>query len=203
MRNTAYCIFLFILALSVPLFSAAKETPRDAEAPPVGALKDISASNENGTLTVTVKTDRLMKPQTFRLENPSRLVVDFENAVNKVAFMQLPLNAPSAKQLRVSQFQRSNPRIARVVFDLEKEFGSHKITQNDTSVQVTLYPAKTAAAKTAEPVPAAAAPKTKTAKVASALNKPAGTPEKSAEPVKTAAPSSQPAAPKADVSLKK
>jgi hypothetical protein len=120
--NTRYCILLLILALSVPLFTAAKEADEDKQPLPIGVLKDISASQEDGKLTVTMKTDRLMKPQTFKLENPSRLVVDFQNTVNKVAFMKLPLNAPEAKQLRVSQFKRSNPQIARVVFDLSEEF---------------------------------------------------------------------------------
>ena len=81
LRNAAYCILLLILAFSVPLFSTAKEATTDKAPLPVGALKDISASKEDGTLTVTMKTDRLMTPQAFRLENPSRLVVDFQNTV--------------------------------------------------------------------------------------------------------------------------
>ena len=142
MRSAKYCVLLFILALSVPCFSAAKEASEDKKPLPVGALKDISASQEDGKLTVTMKTNRSVKPRTFTLRNPSRLVVDFEDTVNIVSFMTLPLNAPTAKQLRVSQFKRSNPKIARVVFDLNKDYGSHKITQDNSSVQVTLYPAK-------------------------------------------------------------
>jgi len=103
MRNSRYRILLFILALSVPLFSVAKETSVEKKPAQVGALKDISATQKDGQLTVTMKTDRLMKPQTFRLDNPSRLVLDFENTVNRVSFMKLPLNAPSAKQLITRQ----------------------------------------------------------------------------------------------------
>ncbi|MBN2319566.1 MAG: type IV pilus secretin PilQ [Acidobacteria bacterium] len=231
--NTKYCILLFILAFSVPLFTAAKEVSEDKKPPSVGSLKDISASQEDGKLTVTMKTDRLMKPQAFRLENPSRLVVDFQNTVNKVTFMKLPLNAPSAKQLRVSQFQRSNPQIARVVFDLEKDFGTHNITQDNTSVQVTLYPAKPGTNKTASGIekkaespavtPASAAKTTEPVKTADSSEKPeaagvdssslkkaespAVTPvgaAKTIEPVKTAVSSEKPEAARVDSSsLKK
>jgi type IV pilus secretin PilQ/predicted competence protein len=143
-KNTQYCILFFILALSVPLLTTAKETTGNIKPLPIGALEDIAASQENGELTVIMKTDCLLEPSAYRLDNPSRLVLDFPNTVNKVPFMKLPLDTASAKQLRVSQFQSEDPKITRVVFDLEKEFGSHNITVDKAFVKITLFPGKTA-----------------------------------------------------------
>jgi len=137
-RNAMRCILLLTLLLAVPLHTLAADTP--AAKPPLsaGVLSDIAASQEGGKLTVTMKTDRLLEPKTFRLDNPPRLVVDFQNTVNKVPFMKLPLNAPSAKQLRVSQFQSADPKIARVVFDLEQKSISQNITVEKAAVKITL-----------------------------------------------------------------
>jgi len=142
-----------ILVFTVPLMTAATETPDSSKTLPVGAIKDISASQEKDKLTVIMKTDRLLEPTVFKIDNPPRLVVDFANTVNKVPFTKLPLNTASVKQLRVSQFQSSDPIIARVVFDLGKEFGTHKITADKTSVQVTLFSGKPDSNKTASNSP--------------------------------------------------
>jgi type IV pilus assembly protein PilQ len=120
------------------LFSAS-ETAVIEDALPAASLTDISASQHDGALTVTMKTDRGLEPQAFRLENPPRLVLDFPNTVNKVPFMKLPLGDSAVKQLRVSQFQDKDPQIARIVIDLEKEDVVHEVTLDDNSVSITLH----------------------------------------------------------------
>jgi hypothetical protein len=138
MKNVTICILLLTLILVSPLLSAVKETTSSESPMHPGTITDIAAAQDSGTLTVTVQTDRVLEPKTFRLDNPPRLVLDFQNAINKVPFMQLPLNATTAKKLRVSQFQSEDPLIARLVFDLGEEEVDHTIALDEHSVKVTL-----------------------------------------------------------------
>lgn len=139
LKNAKICILLATLSIAFPMLLSASETPVIEDALPAASLTDISASQHDGALTVTMKTDRGLEPQAFRLENPPRLVFDFPNTVNKVPFMKLPLGDSAVKQLRVSQFQDQNPQIARIVLDLEKEDVVHEVTLNDTSISITLH----------------------------------------------------------------
>ncbi|MEJ2110683.1 MAG: AMIN domain-containing protein, partial [Acidobacteriota bacterium] len=140
LKRTKLCILLFILSLGVPLLTSAME-PSGSQGPqPKAILTDIAASQSGGTLTVTLKTNRVLEPKSFRLDNPPRLVIDFQNTENRVPFMKLPLKSEAADQLRVSQFQSTEPQIARVVFDLGKNPVGHKISLDSDSVKVTLQP---------------------------------------------------------------
>ena len=116
---------------------------------PIRTLSEIEAFHEKGVLTVTIKMDRpLLVPTVFTVENPLRLVLDFPDTVNRVPFKKLPLDTATVKRVRVSQFRRADPRIARVVFDLGEGFGSHRISLDKSSVQVTFFPGKTVARET-------------------------------------------------------
>ena len=64
-----------------------------AEKVPAGAITDIKITPEDAKLTVAVATNRLLAPREFILENPPRLVLDFPNTENKVAFTQIPVHA--------------------------------------------------------------------------------------------------------------
>lgn len=107
-----------------------------------GAITDIQIAPEDAKLTVTVATDRLFAPQEFMMKNPARLVLDFPNARNRVAFTQLPVNALSVKRIRVQQFQAEPSLIARVVLDLEEGYGAHEIDTNKESVRLVFYKEK-------------------------------------------------------------
>jgi type IV pilus secretin PilQ/predicted competence protein len=59
--------------------------------------------------------------QAFTLENPLRLVVDIYNAVYEEPASTLAIDKYGLKNVRVAQFQLSNPRsITRMVFDLDE-----------------------------------------------------------------------------------
>jgi hypothetical protein len=125
--------------------SSPSSDPAPAESKvPVRVLSDISASQEAGELRVNLKMNRLIVPAAFTVENPPRLVLDFTDTVNKVPFIKLPLNTAMVKQVRVSQFQSTDPRITRVVFDLGAGFGTHRISMNQSSIQVIFLPEKAA-----------------------------------------------------------
>jgi type IV pilus assembly protein PilQ len=162
-KGSIYGIFLLLLAFAVPGFNNAQDKPdrswpsqqpspvpisKDVGTQSVAkkaleetaakilpaAITDIKIAPEDETATITVTTDRLLSPREFMLVNPPRLVVDFPNAENKLKTSPLPVHAASVKQIRIAQFQNSPSPIARMVLDLEKEYGSHEITANKSSI---------------------------------------------------------------------
>jgi type IV pilus secretin PilQ/predicted competence protein len=125
--------------------------------PPVGVIKDATISPEDGKLTVTLATDRMLAPKEFKLANPPRLVLDFPNTESKTKFTKLAVNILGVKQLRVHQFESSDPKIARAVFDLEEGFGSHETTVDPSYVRVVFHPGKSQASPVQIVQPAKAA----------------------------------------------
>lgn len=147
-HHAGYCILLFILMLSVTPSAKGEESSDSSINLPIRTLDKIDASQENGRLTVNIKMNRLLEPTVFMVDNPPRLVIDFFDTVNRVPFKKMPLNAASVRQVRVGQFQSADPRIARVVFDLDEGFGTHTVSLDKSSVKVTFLPGKTIADKT-------------------------------------------------------
>ena len=195
MKKAVAGALLFFTAAAFPAFANAQERPATTRAPqaqstptppksvtpvaksadalPAGSITDVRIAPENAKVTFTVSTDRLLQPQEFLLENPARLVLDFPNTINRVAFTHLAVKAASVKRLRVQQFQSTPSPIARIVFDLEEEHGKHEITTNKDGVRLVFYGGN------AQTVPAAAVPSSN----AAAQNSPAQPkPSRPAEP---------------------
>jgi type IV pilus assembly protein PilQ len=107
-----------------------------AAIPGVGSITDVKIAPEEGQLTVAVTTDRAIVPKEIILDNPPRLVLDFLNTENKVKFSKLPVQSAAVKQVRVQQFQSSPAPIARIVCDLEKNYGSHEINLDKSQVRL-------------------------------------------------------------------
>ncbi len=111
-----------------------------AAAPPsmeaAGFISDVRFAPGDGGLTVTVTADRAVTPREIVLDNPPRLVLDFLNTENRVKFSKLPVQAASVRQVRVQQFRGAPNPIARVVCDLEKQYGSHEISLDKTQVRL-------------------------------------------------------------------
>jgi type IV pilus secretin PilQ/predicted competence protein len=110
--------------------------PAGSAAPTIGAITDIKVSPENGKLTVILATDRLLTPKEFMLQNPARLGLDFSNTENKVNLAQLPVDSALVKRIRVNQFQSSDPKTVRVVFDLAEAYGKYELALDRNSVRI-------------------------------------------------------------------
>jgi type IV pilus assembly protein PilQ len=173
----------------------------------VGAITDVTVVPEDTKVTITVATDKRITPQEFLVEDPARLVLDFPNARNNVAFSQLPVRAASVKRIRIQQFQTVPSPIARVVLDLDEGFGAHEINTTKESVRLVFHKAKSKSAASAT-APAAAAAKPKSSEISAAnpvsgsgATKPASAPQpiarNSAIPTASAAPVEK-AAPRTD-----
>jgi type IV pilus assembly protein PilQ len=63
------------------------------------------------------------------------------NVECRVPFLQLPVNAAQVKRVRVSQFQDSDPKIARLVFDLENQNVKHEVFAENNQVRVIFHAA--------------------------------------------------------------
>jgi type IV pilus assembly protein PilQ len=167
-KGAIYGICLLLLAFAVPGFNNAQDKPNgfrsiqqpspDPSSKTVGtpdtekkalkkavanllpaAITDIKIAPKDDTATITVAADRLLKPREFMLDNPCRLVVDFPNTKNKLKASLLSVNAASIKQIRVAQFQSSPSFITRMVFELEKDHGSHEITVSKSSINLVFH----------------------------------------------------------------
>jgi type IV pilus assembly protein PilQ len=98
-------------------------TPAMSAAPaPRTSVKEITvALAETGAgLEVEILGDGAMQYRTMELHKPDRLVLDIQNAINRIRQRSLDVNTPPLKTVRVAQFSRE-PAITRVVMDLNSK----------------------------------------------------------------------------------
>jgi type IV pilus secretin PilQ/predicted competence protein len=126
--------------LDVP-YLGNKEAMEKLSKAPAGFISDVTTTQEGGSLAVSIASSRQLTYQEFSLNNPSRLVVDFFGAENRAPILNFPLSAAGVKRLRVRQFQYTDPKIARLVFDLDKNYGNHTIAVSDNNVRIVFHPA--------------------------------------------------------------
>lgn len=90
----------------------------EIELPRARTLKRIDARSTDGNVEVRIAGDGKLTYKAFRLENPSRLVIDLEGVKNGAARSTVDVTDDIVERVRVAQFQ---PTIARVVVDLTRK----------------------------------------------------------------------------------
>lgn len=103
-------------------------------------IDNVRVSETGGRLMVSVSTSNSIKHREFMLQNPSRLVLDFLEAENKVAGHDLELDTGAVKKIRVAQFRRAPVKVVRLVFDLGTAYRRHEIIKEERSLHV-VFPA--------------------------------------------------------------
>jgi type IV pilus assembly protein PilQ len=83
--------------------------------PRARTVRNIAAESSDGLVEVRISADGALKYKAFRLEQPSRLVIDLDGVKNAAAKNAVMVNDEVVKRVRVAQFQ---PTVARVVIDL-------------------------------------------------------------------------------------
>jgi hypothetical protein len=131
--------------LDLPYLSDKSAAEKIASAP-AGFITEVSTSQEGKNLVVAVNSSCQPSFQEFDLSNPARLVVDFLNVENRASVLNYPIGSAGVKQLRVRQFQSVDPKIARLVFDLDKGYGNHEITAGSQGVRIVFHPADSSTA---------------------------------------------------------
>ena len=99
--------------------------------PPASFIQSVVHSVDGDVLKVVVEADGRMNYSSFRLENPSRLVFDFNGVTNRVSRATLPIGAIGVGQVRIAQFRAASPRITRVVFDLDGDVPHRAVEKGD------------------------------------------------------------------------
>ncbi len=126
-------------------YSGAKGAVAKPHDDPAAFITSITTSQAGRDLVVSVGSSRQLAYQEFNIDGPARLVLDFMNAENKVTTLNYPVSAAGVKQLRIRQFQTSEPKIARLVFDLDKNYGSHEVAADVQGMHITFHASETSA----------------------------------------------------------
>ncbi|NWG13710.1 MAG: type IV pilus secretin PilQ [Acidobacteria bacterium] len=126
------------------------------------SITEVTSAQAAGKITVRASTSGLVSHQESLIPNPPRLVVDLINAEMASPFFDLRVNTGGIKKVRVRQFQSTDPKIARMVFDLEENHGKYEIATDPQSVQV-VFDLSTVATGRAESPSEKPAPRTQPA----------------------------------------
>ncbi len=97
--------------------------PKPSQAPtvsdtPATFINSISHAVEGEVLKVRLAADGRLDYTSFELENPARLVFDFNGVLNAVPTRAMDIESLGVSRVRVAQFRASDPQITRVVFDM-------------------------------------------------------------------------------------
>lgn len=152
-------------------YAAAEPVRNAAPLPRARSVKSIDAQAANGGVEVRIAADGALKYKAFRLENPSRLVIDLDGVKNSVAKNAITVDDDLVQRVRVAQFQ---PTVARVVIDLAQK-SQYDIIEDGAALRVAFGGMNTIAAAKPEPV-----------SIASTTFEPPVTPAPAPAPVKPA-----------------
>lgn len=156
------------------------------------ALKSVTTANRDGGMEVTLAGDGEIAYNAFRLEGPSRLVLDLAGVHNKLPKNAISTGDATVTRIRVSQF---TPDVTRVVLDLGQKKDYH-VAVDGNRLRVT-FDAALASVPAAVSVPVMVAKSEPAPIVVEPAAAPAAAPVKNPEPVKVTAAAPQVVAPAA------
>ncbi|MGH9420290.1 MAG: type IV pilus secretin PilQ [Thermoanaerobaculia bacterium] len=114
-------------------------------------LKKIETSGAGAAMEVRLAADGDVAYNAFRLQSPSRVVIDLNGVNNKLPKNVINVSDPVVKRIRVSQFKSAPEAVTRVVLDIDDKAAYH-VTKSADGLHVTFGGA--APAIVATPVPA-------------------------------------------------
>ncbi|HJS74714.1 MAG TPA: type IV pilus secretin PilQ [Vicinamibacteria bacterium] len=113
-----------------------KPAPQSSSpAHPASAINGITHELVGDVLRVKLFADGRLNYTSFVLEAPKRLVFDFNGVLNAVSRAAVTIEELGVSRVRVAQFRTAEPRITRVVFDLDDEV-THRAVAEDGGLQV-------------------------------------------------------------------
>src|SRR4051794_28470445 len=114
-------------------------------------LKKIETSGAGAAINVRLATDGDVAYNAFKLEKPSRIVIDLTGVNDKLAKNIINVSDPLVKRIRVSQFKSAPEPVTRVVLDVE-ETASYHVTKSGDALNVS-FGAASAVIATPAPAP--------------------------------------------------
>lgn len=101
----------------------------------VTRLDSIDLAQSPIATTYTINPTGQVQYQEYKLDNPSRLVIDLVGVKNAIQDNSLKADGAMVTAIRASQFQNEPDAVTRVVFELAA--GAHyKVTRRDKSIDV-------------------------------------------------------------------
>jgi type IV pilus assembly protein PilQ len=115
------------------------EAPVVTEALPANkatTLKKIDTSGAGAAMEVRLATDGDVAYNAFKLEKPSRIVIDLTGVSDKLAKNVINVSDPVVKRIRVSQFKSAPEAVTRVVLDVDEK-ASYHVTKSGDALSIT------------------------------------------------------------------
>jgi type IV pilus assembly protein PilQ len=126
----------------------------DIPLPRAKSVREIGATKNGGNVEVRITGDGQLKYKAFKLESPSRLVIDIDGVKNAARKNSVTVADDVVQRVRIAQFQ---PNVARVVVDLTRQTPYDIATVGD-EVRIAFGPSAVASTAAAPETPAAPAP---------------------------------------------
>ncbi len=117
-------------------------------------LRKIETSGAGPAMEVRLATDGDVAYNAFKLEKPSRVVIDLNGVNDKLLKNVINVSDPVVKRIRVSQFKSAPDAVTRVVLDVDEKAG-YRVTKSGDALRITFDDAP---AMAATPVPAPPVP---------------------------------------------
>ncbi|HXA16503.1 MAG TPA: type IV pilus secretin PilQ [Thermoanaerobaculia bacterium] len=115
-------------------------------------LKKIETSGAGAAIEVRLATDGDVVYNAFKLEKPSRVVIDLNGVNDKLVKNVINVSDPVVKRIRVSQFKGAPDAVTRVVLDIDEKTGYH-VTKSGDALRITFGEAPAMAAAPTPPPP--------------------------------------------------
>ncbi|HEX7679367.1 MAG TPA: type IV pilus secretin PilQ, partial [Thermoanaerobaculia bacterium] len=108
-------------------------------------LRKIETSGAGAAMEVRLATDGDVAYNAFKLEKPSRVVIDLNGVNDKLVKNVINVSDPVVKRIRVSQFKGAPDAVTRVVLDIDEKTGYH-VTKSGDALRITFGEAPAMAA---------------------------------------------------------
>jgi type IV pilus assembly protein PilQ len=102
---------------------------------PASAILGVTHELSGEVLRVKLAADGRLNYTSFKLEGPKRLVFDFSGVLNEVQKAAVTIDRLGVSRVRVAQFRTTEPRITRVVFDLDEDV-THRAYEEAGGIEV-------------------------------------------------------------------
>ncbi len=111
------------------------ESREGSASQPASAINAITHELLGDVLRVKLFADGRLNYTSFLLDGPKRLVFDFNGVLNAVSKAAVTIDELGVSRVRVAQFRTAEPRITRVVFDLDEQV-THRAVAEDGGLEV-------------------------------------------------------------------
>ena len=159
-KSLAFGLFLVAFTLVVQAAGAAAGAaagPKDTAE--VKAVKDIAITPTGDLMEARITTTGPARFTYFELSGPRRLVVDFHDLQNAVAFKEKQVSAAGVERVRAGLFQDKDRSVTRIVFDLTAD-AQYQIVDDKSEMVRVVFGRSTVIVPPASPLRAEPASKT-------------------------------------------